>query len=123
MVDVQDGLPVVREVRRQPQETLTHGLEIAVRVQKVLHAQLKHILREHINIREIIVECLAAAAHGVRDHLDRDAVDRIVVEQAHIRIRERRARPVLLHEVCLRSCAGQTPALFFSGPIVTHMSP
>ena len=113
MVNVQDGLPVVREVRRQRQKALAHGLEVAVRVQKLLHAQLKHVLREHVNIREIIVERLAAAANGVRDHLDRDAVDRVVVEQVHICIRERRARPVLLHEVCLRSCAGQTPALFF----------
>ena len=44
-------------------------------------------------------------------------------EQAHIRIRERRARPVLLHEVCLRSCGRVNAGAVFPSPIVTHLSP
>ena len=123
MVDIQDGLTIVREVRCERQKALAHGLEIAVRVQEVLHAQLKHILREHIHIREIIVERLAAAANGIRDHLDRDAVDRIVVEQTQIGVRERCARPILLHEVCLRFAAGRGRPVVLNVLIVTHLSP
>ena len=123
MVDIQDGLTIVREVRCERQKALAHGLEIAVRVQEVLHAQLKHILREHVHIREIIIERLAAAANGIRDHLDRDAVDRIVVEQTQIGVCERHARPILLHEVCLRFAAGRGRPVVLNVLIVTHLSP